>query len=120
MSVDLLDRHEVTDRVDHAPDLRAVFLDDHVADPLETQRAQGLALVLLQTHLAAELSDLELSHQDDTSARALSRAAGATCSTGRPRRAATASGSSSIFSASTVAWTMLIWLDEPSDLLRTS
>src|SRR5690348_18118441 len=46
MSVDLLDRHEVTDGVDHAPDLGAVLLDDHVTDPLEAQRAQGVALVL--------------------------------------------------------------------------
>ena len=49
-----------------------------------------------------------------------SSAAGATSSTGRPRRAATASGRSSIFSAATVACTMLIALDEPSDLLSTS
>src|SRR3954453_14542437 len=128
MSVDLLDRHQVTDGLDHAADLRAVLLDDHVADPLETERAQRLALVLLEAHEAPVLADLELSHQEDTSsetpagtsARAFNSAAGGTCSTVRPRRAATASGCSSIFRASTVAWTMLIWLDEPSDLLRTS
>src|SRR5690348_9035468 len=124
MSLDLLDRHEVTDGLDHATDLRAVLLDDHVADPLETERAQGLALVRLAADRALELLDLELSHQGATpsgaSACALSSAAGATCSTGRPRRAATVSGCSSMRSASTVAWTMLIWLDEPSDLLRTS
>src|SRR5262245_12816524 len=120
MSVDLLDRHQVTDGLDHAPDLRAVLLDDHVADPLETERAQGLALVLLAADRALLLLDLEACHQPATSARALSRAAGATSSTDSPRRAATASGSSSILSASTVACTMLIWLDAPSDLLRTS
>src|SRR4051794_15380012 len=117
MSVDLLDRHQVTDGVDHAPDLGAVLLDDHVADPLEAERAQGLALVGLAADRRALLLDLELSHQDDTSAgaagcsaRALRSAAGATASTGRPRRAATASGCSSMRSASTDAWTMLIWL----------
>src|SRR6478609_4369584 len=128
MSLDLLDRHEVTNGVDHAADLRAVFLDDNITDPLETERAKGLALVGLDADRALLLLDLELSHQEDTScdtpagtsARALSSAAGATCSTGRPRRAATCSGCSSIFRASTVAWTMLIWFDEPSDLLRMS
>src|SRR6476659_9490705 len=128
MSLHLLDRHQVTAGVDHAADLRAVLLDDDIADALETERTQGLALVGLDADGAPLLLDLELSHQEDTSwetpagtsARALSRAAGATCSTGRPRRAATASGCSSIFSASTVACTMLIWLDDPSDLLSTS
>src|SRR4051794_2997398 len=102
MSVDLLDRHQVTDGVDHAADLRAVLLDDHVADPLEAQRAKRVALVLLQADEALVLANLELCHQADTSAgaaaaavpssRALSRAAGATSSTRRPRRAATDSG----------------------------
>jgi len=35
MSVDLLDRDEVRHGRDHATDLRSVFLDDHVMDPLE-------------------------------------------------------------------------------------
>src|SRR5690242_13158106 len=65
MSVDLLDRHQVTDGVDHAADLRAVLLDDHVADPLETERAQGLALVGLAADRGLLLLDLELRHQDD-------------------------------------------------------
>src|SRR4051812_26087025 len=129
MSVHFLDRHEVTDGVDHAADLGTVLLDDHVTDPLEAERAQGLALVGLAADRRALLLDLELSHQDVTSAagtaagcsaRALRSAAGATSSTGRPRRAATASGCSSMRSAATVAWTMLIWLDDPSDLLRMS
>src|SRR5689334_16228566 len=128
MSLDLLDRHEVTDGLDHATDLRAVLLDDDVADPLETERAQGLALVGLAADRRLLLLDLELRHYWLTpaavgsgfSSRALSSAAGATCSTGRPRRAATLSGCSSICSAVTVACTMLIWLDDPSDLLRMS
>src|SRR6478609_1490024 len=128
MSLHLLDRHKVTDGVDHAADLRAVLLDDDIADALETERTQGLALVGLDADRALLLLDLELRHQEDTSAdtpagtsaRALSSAAGATSSTGRPRRAATCSGCSSMRSASTVAWTMLIWFDEPSDLLRMS
>src|SRR3954463_317117 len=39
------DRHQVTEGVDHAPDLGPVLLDDHVADPLQAQGAQSLALV---------------------------------------------------------------------------
>src|SRR6478752_8841545 len=128
MSVDLLDRHQVADGVDHAPDLGAVLLDDHVTDPLETQRAKGVALVLLAADAGLLLLDLEACHQEatswltpsGTSAFALSSAAGATSSTGRPRRAATVSGSSRERRASTVACTMLIWLEEPSDLLSTS
>src|SRR4029078_5938379 len=34
MSVDLLDRHQVTDGVDHPPDLRAGLLAEHLGDPL--------------------------------------------------------------------------------------
>src|ERR1700750_1644758 len=83
MSVNLLDRHQVTDGVDHAPDLGAVLLDDHVTDPLETQRAQGLALVLLAADGGLLLLDLQARHQEatswltpsGTSALALSRAA---------------------------------------------
>src|SRR5688572_2445148 len=98
MSLDLLDRHEVTDGVDHAPDLRAVLLDDHVADPLEPQRAKRLALVGLAADRRPLLLHLEPRHHDTSaaaaavatpSARAFSRAAGATSSTRRPRRAAT-------------------------------
>src|ERR1700742_5310951 len=128
MSVNLLDRHEVTDGVDHAPELRTVLLDDHVTDPLETQRAQRVALVLLAADGGLLLLDLQARHQEatswltpsGTSALALSSAAGATSSTARPRRAATASGSSRERRAATVACTMLIWLEEPSDLLSTS
>src|SRR5690242_3223070 len=107
MSLDLLDRHQVTDGLDHAADLRAVLLHDDVADPLETERAQGLALVGLAADRGLLLLDLELCHYWDTpaaaaatpSSRALRSAAGATCSTGSPRRAATLSGCSSICSA---------------------
>src|SRR3546814_10678283 len=94
MSVHFLNRNEVTDGVDHPTNLGTVLLHDHVADPLEAQRAKGLALVGLAADRGLLLLDLELGHYWATSARALSRAAGATCSTVRPRRAATASGSS--------------------------
>src|SRR3954451_13281157 len=102
MSLDLAfddgDRHQVTDGVDHAPALRAVLLDDDVTDPLQTQRAQRLALVLLAADGRLLLLDLERRHHSQApagavmpSARARSSAAGATSSTARPRRAATAS-----------------------------
>src|SRR5262245_8942118 len=105
---------------DHAPDLRPILLDDDVADPLQSERSQRLALVLLAPDGRAHLTYLQPRHQVDTSARALSSAGGATSSTGMPRRLATDSGVSSERSASTVACTMLIALDEPSDLLSTS
>src|SRR5690606_11477998 len=104
----------------HAADLGTIFLDDDVADPLQTQRAQGLSLVLLAADQGARLGHLEPCHQAPAPARARSMAAGATCSSGSPRRAATDSGRSSPFSAATVACTMLIGLSEPSDLLSTS
>src|SRR5690606_1486150 len=47
-------------------------------------------------------------------------AAGATSSSGSPRRAATAAGSSRPCRAATVACTMLMAFDEPSDLVSTS
>src|SRR6478609_8836457 len=120
MSVHLLDGDQVGDRLEHASDLGAVLLDDDVADALEAERANRVPLVLLAADRGPGLLDLEARHHWVTSARARSSAAGATSSTGRPRRAATASGSSRERSAATVACTMLIWLDEPSDLLSTS
>src|SRR6266540_5289787 len=120
MSVDLLDGDEVANRTQHAADLRAVVVDGHVADPLDAEGAQRVPLVLLTTDGGLGLGDLQARHQDVTSARAFSRAAGATSSTGSPRRAATASGVSRLFSAATVACTTLMALDEPSDLLRMS
>src|SRR5690348_11934720 len=120
MSVHLFHDDHVPDRLEHATDLGTVLLDDDVADALEPKRAEGVPLVLLAADRRPLLLDLEACHHWLTSARAFSSAAGATSSTGRPRRAATASGSSSERSASTVACTMLIWFDEPSDLLSTS
>src|SRR3954453_15990256 len=99
MSVHLFDGDQMPDRLEHATDLGAVLLDDHVADALETKRAEGVPLVLLAADRRTLLLDLEPRRHDDTSARAFSSAAGATSSTDRPRRAATASGSSSERSA---------------------
>src|SRR5690625_1613017 len=120
MSVDLLDIDEVRHRRDHAPDLGAVLTYDLVADALETERTQGLSLVLVASADRTHLAYLDRCHQEDTSARAFSNAPGATSSIGRPRRAATDSGDSSDRSASTVACTMLIALADPSDLVSTS
>src|SRR5690606_9015219 len=108
------------DRADHPPELRAVLLDDGVADPLQTQRTQGLAVHALAADTRLDLGHLELGHEVPASARALSIAAGAISSRVLPRRAATDSGRSRSFRACTVAWTMLIALSEPSDLLSTS
>src|SRR5689334_3862234 len=108
MSVDLLDGDQVPDRLEHSTDLGTVLLDDHVADPLETKRPEGVPLVLLAADGRPHLLDLETRHHRVTSARALRSAAGATSSTAMPRREATASGSSRLRRASTVACTMLI------------
>src|SRR5215210_5792594 len=120
MSVHFLDGDQVRHRVDHAPDLGPVLLDDHVAQALEAQAAQGVPLVLLATDAGAGLGDLQPRHQDPTPARALSSAAGATSSRARPRRAATSSGRSRPCRAATVACTMLIGFDDPRDLESTS
>src|SRR5215472_7037108 len=53
-------------------------------------------------------------------ARAFSMAAGATCSIGRPLRAAISSGRFRLLSARTVACTTLIVFDDPRDLDSTS
>src|SRR5262245_55824435 len=103
MSVHFLDGDQVRHRREHAADLGAVLLDDHVTDPLEAERAQRLALVLVTSDTGPDLLDLEAPHHSPTSERARSSAAGATCSTVRPRRTATVSGSTSILSAVTVA-----------------
>src|SRR5689334_6466971 len=120
MSVNLFDSDEVANRAHHATHLGTVFVDGAVADPLDAQGAQRVALVLLATDAGTGLGHLQACHQDATSARAFSRAAGATCSTGMPRRAATASGVSRACSAATVACTTLIAFEDPSDLLRMS
>src|SRR4029450_1445497 len=99
MSVDLLDRDEVADRTQHAADLGAVVVDGDVADPLDAQGAQRVALVLLATDAGPGLGDLQPCHQDATSARAFSSAAGATCSTGSPGPRATGAGVSTRVSA---------------------
>src|SRR5699024_7691083 len=128
MSVHLFERHQVGDGADHAADLRAVFLHHGVTDALEAEAAQGGSLGLAAADLGSGLGHLDLHQAPTLSARAAARpsacarrsGAGATSSTERPRRAATASGSSSCLSASTVARTMLIWFVEPSDLESTS
>src|SRR3954466_1702425 len=98
MSVNLLQVDEVRDGLGHATDLGTVFLDDDMTDALETQRTQCLALLGLAADAGLGLGDLKLRHHAPTPASALafasampslparSRAAGATCSTVRPRR----------------------------------
>src|SRR5690606_22996433 len=122
MSVDLLDRHQVADGFDHAAHVGVIRADHRLADLAQTEAAHGVALLLPGADQATHLSDLQLCHLDQTPcpARARRTNAGATSSSGRPRRAATSSGRCSCFSAATVACTMLIGLSLPSDLLSTS
>ena len=49
--VDLLNLHEVGDGLDVTARLRVVGTDDRVADPLQTEAAQRVTLVLLLAHL---------------------------------------------------------------------
>src|SRR5699024_6852314 len=119
------DGHRVGDRADHAPELRAVLLDDGVADPLQAQAAHRLTVHVLGTDGRPHLGHLQTGHHAPAfwaraAARTRSMSAGATSSTALPRRAATASGCSRPLRAATVACTMLIALSEPSDLLSTS
>src|SRR5208282_5752087 len=133
MSVDLLDGNQVAYGLDHAAELRPVRLHDHVADPAQAQRAQRLPLHPRAADPRLGLGDSQLCHDCSRSpaaagpaaavtaaARALSMAAGATCSIGRPRRAAISSGRFRLFSAATVAWITLIGFDEPRDRDSTS
>src|SRR5690606_17625107 len=57
--VDLLNLDEVGDGLDVAARLRVVGADGGVTDPLETEAAQRVALVLLLAHLGLDLRDLE-------------------------------------------------------------
>src|SRR5690606_19206772 len=127
--LDLLDPDEVADGVDHPADLRAILLHHHVVDVPQPQRAQGRPLVGLTAEPRADLGHLQSRHHAPVPAGsgavaalawAASIAAGATSSTGNPRRLATASGGSDDLSACTVACTMLIGLDEPRLLESTS
>src|SRR3954453_9036461 len=55
LSVDFFNGDEVRHGADHAPDLRAVLLDDDVTDALETEAAQRLAMVALAADLGSGL-----------------------------------------------------------------
>src|SRR5688572_27634231 len=120
MSVDLLHGHQMGNRIDHAANLRPIFPDRLVTDPLQTQGPQCVPLVLLASDRATHLADLQLRHHEPTVSRALSSAAGATSSTALPRRLATDSGCSRLCNAATVACTTLMALAEPSDFASTS
>src|SRR5215467_7349566 len=58
--VDLLDGDQVAHRVDHAADLRAVLLDDDIADVVQAQRAQTVALVPGTADLGPDLGYLQV------------------------------------------------------------
>src|SRR5690625_7583681 len=109
------------DGVDHSASLGTVFPYYDIAHALETKTAQRVALILLSSDEGTNLRDLEVSHYAPRpSALARKRAAGATWSTGRPRRAATACGGSRPWSAATVARTRSMALVDPRSLVRTS
>src|SRR5690606_24568505 len=92
--LDLLNGDEVADREDHAAELRAVLFHDDVIDPLQAERTQRVALVLLGPDLGADLRDLEPSHVSALLSFAASGLAGACASrspTPLPRRGPPAS-----------------------------
>src|SRR5579859_4584912 len=118
-------------RLDHAPELGPVVLDDHVTDPLQPERAQRGPLAGGAADPRLGLGYFQLCHRSApgqllpdaaaaAAARARSMAAGATSSIGSPRRAAISSGRLSPLSAATVACTTLSALDEPRDRDSTS
>src|SRR5487761_931816 len=118
-------------RLDHAPELGPVVLDDHVTDPLQPERAERGPLLGSAADPRPGLGYFQLCHRSApgqllpvaapaAAARARSMAAGATSSIGRPRLAAISSGRFRLFSAATVACTTLIGLDEPSERDSTS
>src|SRR5829696_4931862 len=117
---DLLDVHQMRHRLDHAAHLGPIVAQGLITDPAQAQCAQRVPLILLATHGAAHLTDLELRHYELTACRARRIAAGVTSSTVLPRRLATSSGCSSPCSAATVACTTLIAFAEPRDLASTS
>src|SRR4051794_41890786 len=110
------------DGVDHAPDLRAVLLDDGVMHPLETEGAQRLLLVLLVADARLGLGDLQASHggQLPCPARARSMPAGATSSRGRPRRAATCSRRASGLNAAPGPGAVVFGVFRPRGLGQTA
>src|SRR4029434_4362344 len=120
MSVDLLHRHKMCDRLDHAAYFRPILADRLGGDAFQTQGPQRVPLVLLAPYRAPHLANLQLCHDELAVSRARSRAAGATFSTAVPRRLATDSGCSRLCSAATVACTTLMALGEPSDFASTS
>src|SRR5829696_1821586 len=117
---DLLDVHQMRHRLDHAAHLGPIVAQGLITDPVQAQCAQRVTLILLATHGAAHLADLELCHYELTACRARRMAAGVSSSTVLPRRLATASGCSRPCSAATVACTTLIAFAEPRDLASTS
>src|SRR5699024_5968428 len=61
-SFHLLDGDQVVDRLDHPANLGTVFFHDDVADALETERPQGLAVLGLHADRRPLLLNLEASH----------------------------------------------------------
>src|SRR5512135_403112 len=110
----------MADRADHAADLRPILPDHTVVEALEAERAQRVALAGGAADPRPHLGDLDPGHHTPLPARARSMAAGATSSSGRPRRAAISSGRTRPRSAATGACTMLMGFDEPRDLDSTS
>src|SRR4029450_3768035 len=128
----LLHLDKVGDLEDHAEDLGTVLLDHGIPDPLEPEdpdrgplRAgpadQGPLLGDLETGCHADCS-FALPAPAPTAAAALCLATvtGDISARSRPRASATSWGRRSCFRPATVAWTMLIGLEDPSDLERTS
>src|SRR6201995_2086335 len=120
------------DGLDQPPRLRVVVAHHGLTDLPKPQCAKAFPLLPAGADHTTHLGDLELSHDyafpsrvapaanASLSRRARSMPAGATSSSGNPRRAATSSGRCSSLSAATVACTTLIALSLPSDLARMS
>src|ERR1044072_5682108 len=86
----LLDRHQVADLEDHAPDLGRVGVHHGVLHLADAERAHGGPLVLRMPARALRLGDLELTRQWAPASRTSPRACGR-ASPPRPRGGADAS-----------------------------
>src|SRR5690242_21388186 len=114
---------------DHAPNFGSIGQRVARPDLAETERAQGAALLRLDTDARTNERDAKFGHQCTStglcsprwrSLYAFSIPAGTNSAADNPRSAATFSGRRRLRSPSSVARATLIAFDEPSDFASTS
>src|SRR3954451_20196275 len=126
----VFDAHEVLDLLDHAAHRRGVGQGRDAMQLVQPEADERLALLVVPADRRADLPDadrggfchcaLRQASAPAPSDRSASRRRDWMVETLRPRRAATARGLSSFFSALKVARTRLYGFDDPSDFATTS